>query len=111
MSDLARVNEETFEAQVLAAATPVLVDFYADWCAPCRAMEPALKDIAREYEGEVVIVKLNVDENPGVSERYGVQGIPAMLLFNGGEVRDRITGVAARSAIAALIEKAVDQGA
>jgi thioredoxin 1 len=105
MADLSHVTEATFEAEVLAATTPVLVDFYADWCGPCRAMEPALKDIASEYEGEVVVVKLNVDENPATQQRYGVMGIPALLLFEGGEVRQRLAGAAPRSTIAAMIEK------
>ncbi|HEX3917400.1 MAG TPA: thioredoxin [Caulobacteraceae bacterium] len=105
MADLSYVTEATFEAEVLAATTPVLVDFYADWCGPCRAMEPALKDIASEYEGEVVVVKLNVDENPATQQRYGVMGIPALLLFEGGEVRQRLAGAAPRSTIAAMIEK------
>jgi thioredoxin 1 len=105
MSSLAQVTEATFDAEVLGAATPVLVDFYADWCGPCRAMEPALKDVAVEYEGEVTVVKLNVDENPAVQERYGVMGIPALLLFEGGELRQRIAGAQPRSTIAAMIEK------
>jgi thioredoxin 1 len=105
MADISYVSESTFDAEVLAAPTPVLVDFYADWCGPCRAMEPALKDIASEYEGEVVVVKLNVDQNPATQQRYGVMGIPALLLFEGGEVRHRIAGAAPRSTIAAMIEK------
>jgi len=105
MVDLVHVTEAEFETQVLGAATPVLVDFYADWCGPCRAMEPALKDIAAEYAGEVVVVKLNVDESPETQQRYGVMGIPALLLFEGGQVRERMAGAQARSSIAAMIEK------
>ena len=105
MSELAQVTEESFEALVLTASMPVLVDFYADWCGPCRAMEPALRDIAVEYEGEVKVLKLNVDQNPATQQRYGVLGIPALLLFEGGEVRQRIAGAAPRSTIAAMIEK------
>ena len=105
MSSFAQVTEETFDAQVLNASTPVLVDFYADWCGPCRAMEPALKDVAAEYEGEVTVVKLNVDENPAVQQRYGVMGIPALLLFDGGKLCERIAGAQPRSTIAAMIEK------
>jgi len=105
LADLVQVNEANFEALVLSAATPVLVDFYADWCGPCRAMEPALKDVAAEYNGEVTVVKLNIDENPATQQRYGVMGIPALLLFEGGEVRERTAGAQARSAIAAMIEK------
>jgi len=105
MVDLVHVTEAEFETQVLGAATPVLVDFYADWCGPCRAMEPALRDIAREYEGEIRVVKLDVDKNAVLQERYGVMGIPALLLFEGGQVRERMAGAQARSSIAAMIEK------
>jgi thioredoxin 1 len=111
MTDFVHVTEASFQALVLDAPTPVLVDFYADWCGPCRAMEPALKDVAAEYEGEVTVVKLNVDENPATQQRYGVMGIPALLLFQGGEVRERIAGAQPRSTIAAMIEKVAGSAA
>jgi thioredoxin 1 len=107
MPDLTQVTEDSFAAEVLEAPTPVLVDFYADWCGPCRAMEPALKDVADEYADDIRVVKLNVDKHPAVSERYEVSGIPALLLFKEGQLVDRITGAVARSKIAAAIEKLV----
>jgi thioredoxin 1 len=110
MMDFQYVDEASFDEAVLQQTSPVLVDFYADWCGPCRAMEPALRDIAREYEGEIRVVKLDVDKNAVLQERYGVQGIPALLFFHGGEVRDRITGAAPRSTIAAAIERLANAG-
>jgi len=105
MPEILRVTAETFDSMVLASSRPVLVDFYADWCGPCRALQPALEDVAREFDGEVTVVKLNVDDEPPLAARYGVQGIPALLLFDAGQVADRLTGVASRTAMAGVIEK------
>ena len=105
MTEILRVTGKTFDTVVLASSRPILVDFYADWCSPCRALQPALEDVAREFDGEVSIVKLNVDDEAPIAARYGVQGIPALLLFDEGQVRDRIAGAATRTAIAAVIEK------
>jgi thioredoxin 1 len=107
MVDLVKVTEESFASDVLSSRLPVLVDFYADWCGPCRVMEPALKDVAAEFEGEAVIVKLDVEAHPATQEKYGVLGLPTLLLFKDGEVIDRLSGAAARSAISALIEKSL----
>jgi thioredoxin 1 len=107
MSDVVQVSEATFASEVLAADVPVLVDFYADWCAPCRAMEPALRDIAREYAGEARIVKVDVEADPALQERYGVGGLPTLLLFRKSEVIERVTGGVTRSRLAAVIEKAL----
>ncbi|MGH6616447.1 thioredoxin [Sphingomonas sp.] len=109
MSNVSKVTAATFEAEVLGAELPVLVDFYADWCGPCRGMEPALKDVAREYAGEARVVKVDVEADPELQTRYGVQGLPTLLMFNGGDVVDRITGAAPRSALAAVIEKVLDE--
>jgi len=105
MSKLDIVTTETFDVIVLGAEQPVVVDFYADWCGPCKMMEPALRDIAREYDGEVSVVKLDVDANKEIAERYGVSGIPALLLFDKGALCDRLSGATSRSAIAAMIDK------
>ena len=86
------VTDTTFDAEVLAASEPVLVDFWAEWCPPCKAMDPILDDLSRELAGKVKIVKLNVDENPGIASQYGVRSIPTMILFKGGEAADMKIG-------------------
>lgn len=104
MSLIDAVSDQTFETQVLNAERPVLVDFYADWCAPCRILLPALEDVAAEYAGEVLVRKINIDQNPQTRDRYDIRGIPALCLFDRGQVRERINGVVPRSMIAARIE-------
>jgi thioredoxin 1 len=111
MPDIAKVTDASFDAEVLAAAQPVLVDFYADWCAPCRALMPALEDIAREYDGELSIVKLNVDENVATRDRFGIASIPALLLFDKGELRQRIVGPPSRTAIAGIVDRLLSDDA
>ena len=86
------VSEATFGQEVLSSNEPVLVDFWAEWCGPCRAIAPVLDELSSELEGKVKIVKLNVDENPGIAAQYGVRSIPAMILFKGGEAADMKIG-------------------
>ena len=108
MSDLPVVTDDDFDSVVLGSTLPVLVDFFADWCGPCKVLLPALLDVAREYDGEVRIVKLNVDNSPAIRDRFGVRGIPAMLIFYQGEERRRLAGALPRSAIAAAIEAVLE---
>lgn len=86
------VSDQTFEAEVIKADTPVLVDFFAEWCGPCKAMGPALDELAGEMEGKLKVVKLDVDANPGITTEYGIQAMPTLILFNNGAVADRHVG-------------------
>ena len=87
-----RVNDQNFEAEVLNSSQPVLVDFWAEWCPPCKAMDPILDDLTTELAAKVKIVKLNVDDNPNTTVKYGVRSIPTMILFMGGEAADMKIG-------------------
>jgi thioredoxin 1 len=92
MASAKTVTDATFQSEVLHHEIPILVDFWAEWCGPCRAVSPILDKIAEENTGKLSIVKMNVDENPETAEKYGIVSIPSMLVFDGGEVVKRITG-------------------
>lgn len=99
------VTDQNFENEVLKSSTPVLVDFWAEWCGPCKALGPKLEEIAGEMKGKVRILKLNVDENPSMPAKYGVRGIPTMILFKNGKEIDQIVGNHAKENIVALLNK------
>lgn len=108
MSENANIHHLTdagFENDVLKSNTPVLVDFWAEWCAPCRMLAPTVEAIASQYQGKIKVGKLNVDENMAVSQRYNIRGIPTLLLFKGGEVKDQIVGNTGKEMIARMIDK------
>lgn len=92
MANLPEISESTFDSEVLAAQEPVLVDFSAVWCGPCKMLDPIVEELANEWNGKVKVVKLDVDHAPGVAMKYQVMGVPTLMLFVGGESRERITG-------------------
>ena len=86
------VSDQNFEQEVLKASAPVLVDFFAEWCGPCKAMAPALEEVAKEMEGKVKVAKIDVDANPEITTRYQIQAMPTLILFKDGEIAGRHTG-------------------
>lgn len=99
------VSDGSFEQVVLKSERLVLVDFWAEWCGPCRRLAPTIEALAEQYAGRARVVKLNVDTGPATARRYGIQGIPTLILFNDGAERDRIVGSASREAIAGMIDR------
>ncbi len=102
------VDERTFARDVLASPVPVLVDFWAPWCGPCRAMEPVLEGLARNRAGTLQVAKVNVDENPGLARQFGIQGIPALRLFAGGRVVGELTGAVPASDLERWLERTLE---
>ncbi|MFN4218809.1 MAG: thioredoxin [Candidatus Bipolaricaulia bacterium] len=98
------VSDSTFEKEVLQASLPVLVDFYADWCGPCRAIAPIVEEIAHELTNKLKVVKLDVDQNPETAMQYGVQSIPTLLLFKNGKEIERLIGYMSKSKLLSKVE-------
>jgi len=107
MASVLPVGDDSFEREVLQSATPVLIDFWAPWCGPCRAIAPVVEEIAQEYAGKLKVVKMNVDENPQTPSRYGVRGIPNLLVIKGGEVKEQIVGAVPKAHLLKAINSVV----
>jgi thioredoxin 1 len=101
------VTDASFDQEVMKSTTPVLVDFWAPWCVPCKAIAPILDQLAGEYAGRLKVVKLNVDDNPQVPSRFGVRGIPNLLIVRGGEVKDQIIGAVPKSQLVKAVDTAI----
>ena len=106
-TSLLHVNDKNFAAEVLNADLPVLVDFWATWCGPCRSISPIIEELSKEFTGRVKVTKLNVDESPATPSQYGVRGIPTLILFKGGKIFDQIVGAVPKARLMAMIEKAL----
>jgi thioredoxin 1 len=106
-SGLLHVNDRNFASEVLNADIPVLVDFWATWCGPCRSISPIVEELAKEFSGRVKVTKLNVDENPATPSQYGVRGIPTLILFKSGKILDQIVGAVPKARLKTMIEKAL----
>jgi len=105
MSDLIHhVTDDSFEQDVLKAAGPVLVDYWAEWCGPCKMIAPILEEVAKEYDGRLTVVKLNIDQNEQTPPKYGIRGIPTLMLFQGGEVKATKVGALAKSQLTQFID-------
>jgi thioredoxin 1 len=102
-----KVTDKTFQDEVLGSDVPVLVDFWAEWCGPCRMIAPALDELATEYEGKIKIAKVNVDENPELPAQFGVRSIPALFMFKGGEVVSNRTGASQKASLTGWIDETV----
>ena len=100
------VTDSNFEADVLQSDLPCLVDFWAPWCGPCKAIGPVIAELAGEFDGKVAVAKMNVDDSPATPGKYGIRAIPTIILFKGGEVVDQITGAVGKAQLVAMLEKA-----
>ena len=101
------VTESTWESEVMKSALPVLVDFWAEWCAPCRMLAPTIDAIAEQFGESAGVVKVNVDDNTSTAQRYGIKGIPTLILFSGGKEVERVVGATSKESISRMIEKHV----
>ena len=101
------VTDSTFDEEVIKSEVPVLVDFWADWCAPCKMIAPIVEDLAEEYDGKVKFAKMDVDSNPKTPMTFGIRGIPTLIVFNGGSAVDQIVGAVSKGVLKGRLEQAV----
>ncbi|CAO0824109.1 thioredoxin 1 [Desulfarculales bacterium] len=100
-----QVTDDTFDAEVLKSETPVLVDFWASWCGPCRAIAPVVEELSEQYAGKIKVAKINVDESPKTPGQYGIRAIPTLIMFKDGQVADQITGAVSKSLLEQALQK------
>jgi thioredoxin 1 len=105
MSAAAQVTDSTFDQEVLESDLPVLVDFWAPWCGPCRMVAPVVDEIAEQYVGQIKVVKVNTDDNPAVASRYGIRSIPTLMIFKGGQRVDMVVGAVPKTTLSSTLEK------
>ncbi len=105
--NLTELSDASFEAEILQSSTPVLVDFWAPWCGPCRVVGPIVEELAQQYQGRIKVAKMNVDNNPVTPGKYGIRGIPTLILFKNGEAVDQIVGAVPKGQIEAMLQKAL----
>lgn len=101
------VTDDSFEDEVLNSSEPVLVDYWAEWCGPCKMIAPVLEEIASDYNGKIKVVKLNIDDNPDTPPKFGIRGIPTLMLFKGGEVEATKVGALSKSQLTAFIDSSI----
>ncbi|MFZ5761615.1 MAG: thioredoxin [Thermodesulfobacteriota bacterium] len=102
-----QLSDAAFEAQALQADMPVLVDFWAPWCGPCKAIGPVIDELAADFDGKIKVCKMNVDDNPATPGKYGIRAIPTLILLKGGKVVEQVTGAVGKSQLVAMIQKAL----
>jgi thioredoxin 1 len=103
-SEIRHITDETFEPEVLQSETPVLVDYWAEWCGPCKSIAPILDEVAKEYEGRLKVAKINVDENQNTPAKFGIRGIPTLMLFKNGNVEATRVGALSKSQLTAFLD-------
>jgi thioredoxin 1 len=104
---ISHVSDDAFDQEVLKSETPVLLDFWAEWCGPCKAIAPTLEDLAKQYEGKLRVVKLNIDHNQKTPREYGVRGIPTLMVFKNGKVEATQIGAVSKGQLVQMIDKAI----
>ena len=108
MADVLQVSDADFEAEVIRSNLPVLIDFWAPWCGPCKVIAPVVEELAGEYQGRLKVAKMNVDDNPLTPSRYGVRGIPNLIIIKGGVVKEQIVGAAPKAKLVQAIDNVIE---